>query len=163
MKKCNICGIEITQISEKVICDNCENKNKPSIENRNLEFILVIGFLIIGIIYTYGGFYSGRYKEPFFENNMSWIIVDLIGCFLVYKWNWTDGIMLEGGTGTFFGIPILTILGLINLILLPILPRVFTELFYAFVSFPPLNFFVGLTCLWSSLINIKDLGKNNEY
>ena len=113
MKKCNICGIEISQNSEKVICDNCEIKNRPTIENRNLEFILVIGFLIIGIIYTYGGYYSIKYNDPFFESNFHWIIVDLIGCWLVYKWNWTDGILLEGGTGPFFGIPILTILCLL--------------------------------------------------
>jgi hypothetical protein len=159
MKKCNICGIEITQFSEQVICDNCENNNKPSIENQNLELILVIGFLIIGIIYTYGGYYSMRYKDPLFENNIYWIVVDLIGCWLVYKWNWTDGIILSEGTGPFFGIPILTILGLINFILLPNLPRIFTELFYSIVSFPPLNFFVGLTCLYTSLDNIKGLGK----
>ena len=161
MIKCNICGVQLSQDSEKVICDSCENKNKPLIENRNLEILLIIGFLVIGIIYTYGGFYAARYKEPFFENSLYWIAIDLIGCLLVYKWHWADGIMLEGGVGPFFGIPILTLLGLINFILLPILPELFTDLFYAIVSFPPLNFFVGLTCLWSAGINLNRLG--NKY
>jgi|TARA_Y100000031_G_C8214547_1_gene382684 hypothetical protein len=159
MKKCNLCGNEISEYSNKVICNKCDKKFQPSIENRNLEIILVIAFFIIGLIYTYGGFYSIKYKEPFFENSIYWIVTDLVGCFLVYKWNWTDGLMLEGGVGAFFGIPIVTFLGLINLILLPIIPENFSDLFYGVVSFPPLNFLVGLTCLWSSVININSVGK----
>ena len=69
----------------------------------------------------------------------------------------------EGGLGAFFGIPILTILGLINIFFLPILPNIFTDLFYHFVSFPPLNIFIGLACLWSSIVNFKYIGKSNEY
>ena len=151
MKKCNICGIQISPNSEKVICDSCDNKNQPLIKydiQRNMIFFTL---LIIGIIYTYGGFFSLRNKEAFFDNSFYWLGIDLIGCFLVYKCHFTpvQKIISSEGLGPFFGIPLLTLLGIINLFLLPILPNMFTEFFYAIVSFPPLNFFVGLACVWT--------------